>query len=115
MVLRLLDPAFAENQLGSDSQGLEQALDRARVQDQRKIPGRGPEPSLAPVDRGLRALDPFAVELLDGVGGAGDERLGGVVRLEVREDVVGERARVAAVRPADTDAKPEEVLCAELL
>ena len=52
----------------------------------------------AAVDRGLRALDALGVERLDGVGGARDERLGVVVRLEVREHPVGERPRVAALR-----------------
>ena len=64
---------------------------------------------LAPVDRALRLLDAFGVELLDRVGGARDESLCVVLRLEVGEDVVRERARIASLRAADPDAQAQEV------
>ncbi len=64
----------------------------------------------AAVDRRLGAVQALGVEGLDGVGGAGHERFGVVVRGEVGEHPVGERARVAALRPSDADAQAEEVL-----
>src|SRR5438105_1941678 len=64
---------------------------------------------LAAVHRALRLLETLGVELLDRVGGARNEILRVVVRLEVGEDVVGERARIAAPGTADTDAQPEKV------
>src|SRR5262249_21383257 len=53
------------------------------------------------------------VERLDRGGGAGDESVRVLVRLEVREHPVGERSAVAALRPADADPQPEEVLGAQ--
>ena len=47
---------------------------------------------------------------LDGVRGAGDERLDVDLGLELREDVVGDRAAVAAAGPADADPEPQELL-----
>src|SRR5262245_6255853 len=45
----------------------------------------------------LRVFEPLGVEALDRVGGAPDDRLGVVVRVEVGEDVVGERTAIAAL------------------
>src|SRR5581483_4706616 len=59
--------------------------------------------------------DRLGDEAFDGVGGALDERAGVVVRLEVREDVVRERARVAALGPTDADAQAREVLRLQML
>ena len=67
------------------------------------------------VELPLRRVEPLGVERLDRVGGAGDDRRGVLVRLEVGEHVVGERAPVAAPGPADADAQPQEVRRAEVL
>src|SRR5580765_301592 len=67
------------------------------------------------VEAALRGLEPCGVERLDGLGGARDEPLGVVVRLEIGENVVGERAAVSPLGPADADPQPEEVLGAERL
>src|SRR5579872_5729381 len=64
----------------------------------------------APVDGRLRALDALGLEPLHRLRGVPHDRLGVVVWLEVREYVVGERARVAALGPADADAQAQEVL-----
>ena len=63
----------------------------------------------------LGGLETLAGDRLDRVGRARDDRLGVVVRVEVREHVVGERTRVAAPGPAHADAQTEEVLRAEFL
>src|SRR5947208_2037452 len=47
------------------------------------------------------------------LGRAGDDRLRVVMRLEVREHVVGEGASVAVLGPADADAEPQEILRSE--
>src|ERR1051325_2221658 len=67
------------------------------------------------VEPRLRALEPLGVERLDRLGGPGDDRLGVLVRLEVREDEVGQRARIAAAGPTDADAQAEKVLRPEVL
>src|SRR6266540_2484191 len=51
----------------------------------------------------LRTLEPVGVELLDGIGSACDQGLGVILQREVGEDVVGERAWIAALRAAHTD------------
>src|SRR6478752_9622547 len=71
--------------------------------------------ALAPVDLDLGLLDALGVERLDRVCGARDERFCVLVRLEVREHPVRERPRVAARGPADTDAKPQELLRLQVL
>src|SRR3954469_885406 len=72
--------------------------------------GGHPQPRLTPpVDARLRALEAFGVELLDGICGTRDQRVGVVVRREVGEDVVGERPRVAPLRTSDADAEVHEV------
>src|SRR5204863_9844789 len=63
----------------------------------------------------LRPLETLGVERLDRVGGARDNRLGVLGRLEVRQDVIREWTRVAAARSADADAQAEEVRRPELL
>src|SRR3954471_11990243 len=67
------------------------------------------------VDAALCRLEPLGIEGLDRVGGARHERLCVVVWLEIREDVVRERARVAALRAADSDPEAHELLCPEVL
>src|SRR5688500_9939263 len=67
------------------------------------------------VKAALGGLEALAGDRLDCVGGAGHDRLGVVVRREIREHVVGERPWVAALGPAHADAQTEEVLPAELL
>ena len=67
-----------------------------------------------PVEAALRRLEPLRVERLDRVGGARDDPLGVLVRLEVGEHPVGERAAVAAAGPADADAEPQELLRPEV-
>ena len=52
------------------------------------------------IDAPLRGLEPVRVERLDGVGGAVDDRVRVLVRLEVGEHPVGELAGIAALRPA---------------
>ena len=70
---------------------------------------------VAPVDLDLRLLDALGVERLDRVRGARDERFRVLVRLEVREHPVRERPRIAALGPADADAKPQELLRLQVL
>src|SRR6476659_3894843 len=67
------------------------------------------------VDETLRRLEPLGIEELDGVGGARDDLLRVVLRLEVRENVVSERARVPTAGTSDADAEPEEIGGTELL
>src|SRR5581483_8405294 len=66
------------------------------------------------VEPALGGLEPLRVERLDGVRGARDDRLGVLVRLEVREHPVGEVAPVAAPGPPDADAQAQEVRRAEM-
>src|SRR3954466_14701966 len=66
------------------------------------------------VEAALRRLEPVRGERLDRVGGAGDDRAGVVVGLEVGEHVVGEVARVAAAGTPDADAQAQELLRSEL-
>ena len=61
-----------------------------------------------PGSAALRRSEPLGVEGLDRVGGAPGERVGVLLGREVREDVVGEAAPVAAARAADADPQPEE-------
>src|SRR6187551_1217943 len=63
----------------------------------------------------LRGLEALAGDCLHGVGGASDDRLRVVVRFEVRENVVGEWAGVAAFGPAHANPQAKEVLGPELL
>ena len=71
-------------------------------------------PFAADVDGALRRLEPLGVEQLDGVGCCCDEAFRVLVRLEVGEHVVRERAGIAAFRPPDADAQAEEVRGAEV-
>src|SRR5215218_7447175 len=67
------------------------------------------------VEPRLSAIEALGVERLDRVGRARDDRLRVLVRLEVREDEVGERPPVAALRTADADPQPEKLLRPEML
>src|SRR5262245_39842279 len=75
----------------------------------------GSRPPLAPFDLDLRALDAFGIERLYGVRGARDESLRVLVRREVRENPLGERSRVAALRAADANPEPQELLRLQVL
>src|ERR671910_2577289 len=77
-------------------------------------PGNIVAPQLL-VKTSLSRLEAVAGDRLDRVGRAGHDRLRVVVRLEVREHVVGERARVATLGAAHTDSQAEKLLRAELL
>src|SRR5919106_5725648 len=63
----------------------------------------------------LRRLEPLGDDRLGRVGGARDDRVGLVLGLEVREDVVGERAGVAPPRPPHPDSQAQELLRPERL
>ena len=67
------------------------------------------------VELRLRLLQAFGVQRLDCVRRARDDRVRVLVRIEVRQDVVGERARIAALRPADADAQSQKVLRLQVL
>src|SRR5205814_4649373 len=62
----------------------------------------------------LRLLEPFGVELLDGVGSPRDERVGVFVRSEIREHVIGRLTRIPAPRAADADAQAQELRSLEM-
>src|SRR5262245_1380153 len=76
-------------------------------------PGRRSKDLL--VETALGDLEPLGVECLDRVGGPRHESFGILVRLEIGEDPVGERAAIAALGTSDAHTKPEEVLGAEAL
>src|SRR5262249_22012772 len=63
----------------------------------------------------LRGLQAVARDRLDRVRGTRNKRLDVLFRVERREHVIGNRARVAAARPADADPQPHEVLRPERL
>src|SRR5580765_6813379 len=81
----------------------------------RRSAGGHRTPSSAVVDRPLRCLEPFGVEALDGIGRRGNQCVWIVVRIEVREQVVGEGPRVTATGSAHADAESEEVGRPEVL
>ena len=64
----------------------------------RRMPRSGDRIPEGSVEAALGRLEALGVERLDRVGGPRDEPIGVLVRLEVGEHVVGERATVAAAR-----------------
>ena len=67
------------------------------------------------VEAALGLVEPLANEQLDRVRRPSDDPVPILVRIEGRQDVVGDIARVAPARPPDADAEPKEVLAAERL
>ena len=75
---------------------------------------RGAASACRSVEAALRLLRARrATSELDGVGGAGDDRVRVLLGRERREHVVGDGATVAAAGAADADPQPEELLRAE--
>src|SRR5581483_4509313 len=67
----------------------------------------------AAVHVALSRLEPLRVEQLDRLDGRADDAVAVLVRPEVGEHPVGERAAVAAPRPSDADPDAQEVRGAE--
>src|SRR6476646_10930409 len=57
----------------------------------------------------LRALEAFGIELLNGVRSTRNERLGVVIRSEIRKDVIRGLAAIASARAPHSDAQAQEV------
>src|SRR5882762_3589682 len=81
----------------------------------RRSAGGHGTPLSAVVDGALRGFEPLGVESLDRICCGCDDPVGILVRLEVREHVVGERPRITATGPPHADAQADEIGRAELL